>query len=52
MSMPKTAAISVRVEVEIKAAAEKAAEADGRTLANWVERVLVQELRKQGLLKK
>jgi predicted HicB family RNase H-like nuclease len=50
--MPKTAAISVRVAPEIKAAAEKAATADGRTLANWVERVLAQKLREGGYLKK
>ncbi len=41
---------SRRVAPEIKAAVEKAAA--GRTLANWVELVLAQELRKQGYLKK
>ena len=43
---------SPRVAPEIKAAAEKAAAADSRTLANWAELVLTQELRKQGYLKK
>jgi predicted HicB family RNase H-like nuclease len=50
--MPKTAAISVRVAPEIKAAAEKAAKADGRTLANWVEQILARELREKGHLRK
>jgi predicted HicB family RNase H-like nuclease len=50
--MPKTAAISVRVAPEVKAAAEKAAAAESRPLANWVELVLAQELRKRGYLKK
>lgn len=50
--MPKTAAISVRVDPAIKAAAEKAAAAESRPLANWVELVLAVELRKRGYLKK
>ncbi len=50
--MPKTASIGIRVEAAVKAAAEKAATADGRTLANWIERLMIQALREQGLLKK
>jgi predicted HicB family RNase H-like nuclease len=50
--MPKTAAISARIAPAVKAAAEKAAAADGRSLANWVERALVRALVEQGYLKK
>jgi len=48
--MLKTAAISVRVAPEIKAAAEKAAVEDRRTLASLVEKVLVDYLRDKGHL--
>lgn len=50
--MPKTASIGIRVDPAVKAAAEKAAAADSRTLANWVELVLAERLRKDGYLKK
>ncbi len=49
--MPKTAAISVRVEPALKEALEEAARRDERTLAQYVERVLAAHLRKEGLLK-
>lgn len=45
----KTAQINWRVEPELKAAAEKGAEAEGRTLTNLIERLLVEFLRKKGL---
>ena len=38
--MARSASIGIRVEPELKAALEKLATADGRTLANYVERVL------------
>jgi hypothetical protein len=50
--MTKTAAISVRVDPEIKAAAKKAADDDRRTVASLVEKVLVEYLTKNGYLKK
>jgi len=50
--MPKTSAISVRVPDEVKAAAEKAAAEDSRSLASYVEKLLTDHLRKQGYLKK
>jgi hypothetical protein len=50
--MPKTASIGVRVDPAIKTATEKAAAADGRTVANWIDRLMVQALREQGHLKK
>jgi hypothetical protein len=47
----KTAAINVRVSPEIKAAIEKAAAADTRSVASLVEKVLTDWLRSQGALK-
>jgi hypothetical protein len=49
--MAKVAAISVRVEPDVKAAVEKAAKVDGRTVAQYVERLLVAHLREKGFLK-
>jgi hypothetical protein len=48
----KDAAISVRVESEVKAAAERAAADDNRSLASLVEKLLVDYLRKKGLMKR
>ena len=50
--MAKTSAISVRVSEEVKAAAEKAAEADSRSVASYVEKLLADHLKKAGYLKK
>jgi hypothetical protein len=50
--MAKTSAISVRVPDEVKAAAEKAAADDSRSVASLVEKLLTDHLRKQGYLKK
>lgn len=47
--MARTAAISVRVEEDLKAAVEKAAQEDGRTVAQYVERLLIAHLREKGL---
>ena len=49
-TMTKTAAISVRIDPKIKAAAQKAAAADRRTVASFVEKVLVEYLVKKGYL--
>lgn len=49
--MSKTAAFSVRVTPEIKAAAEKAAADDHRPVASLVEKIVVEWLRKHGYLK-
>jgi hypothetical protein len=48
--MPRDSAISVRVTAEIKAAAEKAATADSRSVASLVEKVLAEWLREKGYL--
>jgi hypothetical protein len=50
--MPKDSAISVRVTAEVKAAAEKAAAADSRSVASLVEKILAEWLRANGHLKK
>ena len=50
--MAKTSAISVRVPDDVKAAAEKAATADSRSVASLVEKLLTEYLRKAGYLKK
>jgi hypothetical protein len=51
-TLTRTAAIGIRVEPEIKAAAEKAAKEDRRTVASLVEKVLVEHLENAGYLKK
>jgi hypothetical protein len=48
--MARTAAVSLRVEPEVKAAVEKAARDDDRTVAQWVERLMIRELREKGYL--
>lgn len=51
-SMAKTSAISVRVPDDVKAAAEKAAAADSRSVASLVEKILTDFLKKNGHLDK
>jgi antitoxin component of RelBE/YafQ-DinJ toxin-antitoxin module len=48
--MQKTAVVNVRVDPEVKAALEDAARADGRTVSNYVERILVRHLVDHGLI--
>ncbi len=48
--MARSAAIGIRVEPKIKAAAERAAAKDRRTLASLVEKVLVEWLEENGHL--
>jgi predicted HicB family RNase H-like nuclease len=50
--MVRTSAISVRVSEEVKSAAQKAADEDRRTLASYVEKVLVERLESGGYLGK
>jgi hypothetical protein len=47
----KDAAISIRVDSAVKAAAERAAADDRRSLAGLVEKLLIDFLKKKGLLK-
>jgi hypothetical protein len=42
--MPKTKILNVRIEAELKKMAKKLAEKDGRTLSNWVTRLIEHEV--------
>jgi predicted HicB family RNase H-like nuclease len=48
----KSASFMIRMRPSVKAAAEKAAEADGRSLAAYIERLLEERLRDDGFLPK
>lgn len=48
----KTATLNLRIEPEIKAAAEKAAAADRRSITSLVEKLLADYLREKGYLPK
>lgn len=48
--MARTASIGIRVEPEVKAAVEKAAREEDRTVAQWIERLMIRELRERGYL--
>ncbi|WP_167630829.1 hypothetical protein [Leisingera sp. ANG-S] len=50
--MARTSAISVRVTEETKKAVEKAAAQDDRSVASYVERLLIAHLKEQGYLQK
>lgn len=50
--MRKTSAISVRVPDHVKAAAEKAASDDSRSVASLVEKLLTDYLKKNSYLQK
>jgi hypothetical protein len=47
----KTAQLNVRLQPTLKAAAEKAAAADHRSLTGLIEKLLADYCRKRGLLK-
>ena len=42
-SEKRETAMNVRVRASVKAAAERLAQADGRSLANWLERLIETE---------
>ena len=50
--MARTASIGIRVEPQVKAAAEQAAADDHRTVASLIEKLLIEYLREHGYLKK
>ena len=50
--MARTAAIGIKIEPALKEAVEKAAADDGRSMAQWVERLIIRALREQGYLPK
>jgi hypothetical protein len=47
----KVATLSLRISPELKAAAEKAAAADHRSLTSLIEKLLAEHLQKHGYLK-
>jgi len=49
-AMSKTANLALRISPDVKWALESAAKAEGRTVSNYVERVLVEHLRASGRL--
>jgi hypothetical protein len=51
MANLKTVLIAARVSPNLKAAVEKAAEADRRTLSGLIEKVLYDYCKKEGFLK-
>jgi hypothetical protein len=51
-SRKKSVAISVRVSEMVKAAADKAAADDTRTVTSYVEKLIVEDLKSKGYLKK
>lgn len=44
--MPKEKIINIRVDAELKKQAKKVAENDGRSLSNWILRLIERELKK------
>lgn len=44
--MPKSKILNIRIDPELKKKAQKLAEEDGRTLSNWVTRLIEKELKK------
>jgi hypothetical protein len=49
--MTRSASIGIRVEPDLKAAVERAAKDDGRTVAQWIERLMTGVLRDKGYLR-
>jgi hypothetical protein len=49
--MKKNVAISVRVSEAVKQAAERAAKDDTRTVASYVEKLIIDDLKAKGYLK-
>jgi predicted HicB family RNase H-like nuclease len=44
--MSKSKIINIRISPELKKAAKKIAEEDGRSLSNWVTRLIEKEIKK------
>jgi len=44
--MSKTKILNIRIDPELKKRAKKLAEEDGRTLSNWVTRLIEREVKK------
>ncbi|MEP9374243.1 hypothetical protein [Mesorhizobium sp. KR1-2] len=50
--MAKTASLGIRIEPTVKDALENAAKADRRTVASYVEKLIVDDLEAKGFLPK
>lgn len=50
-AMQRETPVSIRLPSDVKAALMKAAKADDRSISKYVERVLIEHLRKAGFLK-
>jgi predicted HicB family RNase H-like nuclease len=50
--MSKTKILNVRIDPNLKKAAKKLAESDGRTLSNWVTRLIRREVERASAKKK
>jgi hypothetical protein len=48
---PKSLPVSVRLTQDVKAAAERAAKEDVRSLSSFIEKLLTDHLKKKGYLK-
>jgi hypothetical protein len=48
---PKSLPVSLRLPADVKAAAEKAAKSDTRSLSSFIERLLTEHLKAKGYLK-
>jgi uncharacterized protein (DUF1778 family) len=49
VKQPKTAVVQVRLDPQEKALAKAAAEAEGRSLANYIRRLIAADVVKRGL---
>lgn len=49
-SQPKSLPVSLRLPPEVKAAAERAALEDTRSLSSYIEKLLTEHLRRKGFL--
>ena len=43
--MPKTKILNVRIDPDLKRKAKKLAEADGRSLSNWVTKLIAERVK-------
>jgi hypothetical protein len=50
--MVRTASLGIRIEPEVKEALEEAARADRRSVAQYVELLIIKDLQRKGLLAK
>lgn len=49
MTETRTDRIIMKVQPSIKERAKKAAAEEGRTLSNWIEKLMIEDIKKKGL---